>query len=121
MGRFSGAEGCFDGIRNFIMEGGRTEDFVSWAPRRLAIGQHKAEGHMLIAEADYLQMRAKMQFFAGPAYSSQAFTVSLGANPARVVAPTDSHGHFYAYFYEPTGGFDGGAFEIKGVSNTLLH
>jgi hypothetical protein len=74
MSRFRGDEDCFAKLRHFIMnESNRAEyeQFVTYAQGQLVWGidaglRLKNWGHVLCAQADYLNLTAKVQLFAGP-------------------------------------------------------
>lgn len=115
MPRFRGDEGCFANIRKFIIEDCKLEDcrrFVTFVPNQiiplLQTGKRSDEwGHFVGVETDYLNLRAKVQLFAGPRSPQNVYTVQLGKNPSRIHF-AESFGDLFVYYRkDERGEFDG--------------
>jgi hypothetical protein len=64
-------------------------------------------GHILCAETDYMQFRAKVQLFAGPEVQPNVYIIHLGQNPSRIDY-SEAYGDFFAYYPKKQHGeFDG--------------
>lgn len=123
MPQFRGDEPYFVDIRHFIMNESTIEEctrFVSYTLNQLAwqlgAGQRlKSWGHLVCAETDYFNFRAKVQLFAGPQVRPMVYTVQLGKNPSRIDY-TEARGDFFAYYLkEERGDFDGEVSELVGI------
>jgi hypothetical protein len=124
---FRGDESCFEGLRGFIKNEGdidKCKPFVNYNQQPLAWqlrdGQRLSTwGHILCAETDYMQFRAKVQLFAGPEAQPHVYTVQLGPNPSRIVY-SEARGDFYAYYpKEGRGEFDGEVSELSGTRRLI--
>ncbi len=78
-----------------------------------------AWGHVLCAEADYLNLTAKVQLFVGPEFLAPVYTVRLGKSPS-LVHYSEACADFFAY-YPPGqhGEYDGEVsdlFRIRGTA-----
>ncbi len=123
MPNFRGDESCFDDVREFIVNEGdidKCKPFVNYNQQPLAWqlrnGQRLSTwGHILCAETDYMQFRAKVQLFAGPEAQPNVYTVQLGRNPSRIDY-SEACGDFFAYYpKERRGEFDGEVSELVGT------
>jgi hypothetical protein len=123
MPQFRGDESCFDDLREFIINEGdvdKCKNFVTFNQQPLAWqlrqGQRlSAWGHILCAETDCMQFRAKVQLFAGPEAQPNVYTIHLGRNPSRIDF-TEAYGDFLAYYpKEERGEFDGEVSELIGT------
>jgi hypothetical protein len=122
--RFRGDEPCFSGIRGFIMndcpldEIGRfvTTGQEQFAHQLRAGDRLSAWGHLITAEADYMNFRARVQLFVGPESRSMVHTVQIGKNPSPIHY-SEAHGDFFVYFPpEERGEFDGEVSELGAVA-----
>jgi hypothetical protein len=120
---FRGDESCFDNVREFIANEGnidKCKPFVNYNQQPLAWQLRdglrlNTWGHILCAETDYLQFRAKVQLFAGPEAQPNVYTVQLGRNPSRIDY-SEAYGDFYAYYpKEHRREFDGEVSELIGT------
>jgi hypothetical protein len=120
---YRGDESCFDDLREFIANEGNIEKctrFITYNQQPLAWQlrnglQLSTWGHILCAETDYMQFRAKVQLFAGPKAQPHVYTVLLGRNPSRIVY-SEAYGDFFAYYpREDRGEFDGEISELIGT------
>ena len=104
---FGGDEDCFAGIRQFIMQGGDIESFVTWNQKPILhdsqVGyQPKLWGHILVGEVDAQRIIVRMQFFLGPGSMPPTYEVHLGPNLLRLTYPTASAwGHWFSYYDQP--------------------
>jgi hypothetical protein len=123
MTQFRGDEKCFADIRHFITNESNVDEcrrFVMYTQshlaRRLDAGYRLTNwGHILCAEVDYLNLRAKVQLFVGPEMKSLVHTVQLGHNPSLIVY-SEAYGNFFAYHpKEERAEFDGEVSELVGV------
>jgi len=101
--RFSGAEAEFRAIRDFIRCDGKPRSFVQPDPGQLIVNLRwgarlKDYGHFLAAEVDPQHISARAQFFLGPDNIPVLWTVRIGKNPSRIVAPPERMGHLFSYF-----------------------
>ena len=116
MPQFRGDEACFRDIRNFIITDScpvdKCRNFVSYNGQHVAWqlnngGRLTAWGHFLVAEMDYLTLKAKVELFAGPGKRPLTYVVRLGRNPS-LLDYRDGHADFFEYFpKEQRGVFDG--------------
>ncbi len=101
MPQFGGDESCFAEMRHFIITDGSLEAcerFVAHAQSPLGNVQGlKYWGHILSAEADYSQLRARVQLFAGPGVQTRAYSMALGRNPS-LIDYTQYLGDFFGYY-----------------------
>lgn len=123
MPQFRGDESFFDNVRDFVINEGDVEkckSFVTYNRQPLAWqlrdGMRLSEwGHILCAETDYIQFRAKVQLFAGPEVQPNVYTINLGRNPSRIDY-SEAHGDFFAYYpRQDRGEFDGEISELIGT------
>src|SRR6266436_1262809 len=123
MPNFRGDESCFDDAREFIANEGdidKCKPFVNYNLQPLAWqlrdGQRLSTwGHILCVETDYMQLRAKVQLFAGPEARPAVYTVQLGRNPSRIDY-NEAYGNFFAYYpKEEREEFDGEVSELIGT------
>lgn len=121
--RFRGDEPCFAGIRDFIANESnidKSRSFVTYNQQPLAWqlrngGRLSTWGHILCAEIDYIQFRAKVQLFAGPEAQPHIYTVHLGRNPSRIHY-NEALGDLFAYYpKDQRGEFDGEVSELIGA------
>ncbi len=126
MPQFRGDEECFADIRHFIMNpsnAAESERFVTYKEGQLVWGvdagrRLKSWGHVVCVQADYLNLTAKIQLFAGPETKPFCYTVQLGKNPSRIIY-NEAHGDFFAYHpKEQRGEFDGEVTELIHVLST---
>ncbi len=116
MPHFRGDEACFTDIRNFIVTDRcpvtECRRFVTYRAEHLAWqlqggASPSAWGHFLCAEADYLNLTASVELFAGPGKRPLSYVVHLGKNPSRLDYG-EAYGDFFAYLpKEERGVFDG--------------
>jgi len=123
---FRGSEDAFEGIRNFIKNGGTTEDFLEERSdqviEQLKLGCYRLNcwGHILVAEMDYQMLRAKVQLFVGPEFLAPVYIINLGRNPLRIDY-SECKAHFFRYFEAgEVDGFCGEVEKIKPVPRYLL-
>jgi hypothetical protein len=123
MPNFRGNESCFTNLREFITNEGdidKCKPFVNYNQQPLAWqlrnGQRlNTRGHILCVETDYMQLRAKVQLFAGPEAQPHVYTVLLGRNPS-LIDYSEAYGNFFAYFPKlERGEFDGEVSELIGT------
>ena len=121
--QFRGDEPYFDDLREFVINEGdvdKCKSFVTYNRQppawQLRHGQRlSAWGHILCAETDYMQFRAKVQLFAGPEAQPNVYTIHLGRNPSRIDY-NEAYGDFFAYYpKEERGEFDGEVSELIGT------
>jgi hypothetical protein len=119
---FRGDETQFEDIRDFIINEGdvdKCRSFVTYNQQPLAWQLRNgmrlsAWGHILCAETDYMEFRAKVQLFAGPEAQPNVYTIRLGRNPSRIIY-SEGHGDFFAYYAkEDRSEFDGEVSELTG-------
>jgi hypothetical protein len=113
---FRGDESCFSEIRNFIINDCAFEEckrFIAHAPSPVRNVQRlKYWGHILSAERDFLQLRARVQLFARPGSSTMVYSVALGRNPS-LIDYIQLFGDFFAFSpKEERGEFDGEVAEL---------
>jgi len=125
--QFSGSEKEFEGIRKFIMDGGKVTDWVRTIPRSF-IYQLKDPHtfpdkyvHVIAAEKNYMDIVSIMQFFVGPERKPLSyFEVTIGKNPERLHYP-QKVGHQIVYFAKKDmDGFIGIMQPLISVSESLL-
>ncbi|MHB8880380.1 MAG: hypothetical protein ACYC69_02600 [Thermodesulfovibrionales bacterium] len=125
--QFSGAEKEFDGIRKFIMEGGKRSDWVTMIPGsfiydlkdpHIFINKYV---HVIATEKNYMNIVSKMLFFDGPERKPPSyFLVKIGRNPERIICP-QRVGHQIVYFEQKDkDGFIGIMQEMKSISQSFL-
>ena len=117
MPQFRGDESCFADIRNFIISDGSLEDcgrFIAYGQNPLRDFQRlKYWGHLLLAEVDYLHLRARVQLFAGPGSGTRVYNVALGKNPS-LIDYKQSFGDFFGYYpKEERDEFEGEVAELR--------
>jgi hypothetical protein len=98
---FRGDEEMFTGIRNFIMNGGPIQDYVTWSNKQI-IEQIKSGycpvtfGHVILGRANEQLIWSRLQFFVGPDTIPQVFNVVIARNkPTLVYDITSGHQFFY--------------------------
>jgi hypothetical protein len=103
---FRGDESCFSDIRTFIMSERCAVDkcrrFVSYSAEHIAWqlragAQLTVWGHFLAAEANYLNMTATVELFAGPGKRPLSYAIKLGRNPS-LLDCKEAHADFFEYF-----------------------
>jgi hypothetical protein len=123
MTQFNGDEECFADIRHFIMKESNVDEcrrFITYGEgplaRELETGYRLSNwGHVLAVELDYLNLRAKVQLFAGPEANPFVYTVQLGRNPS-IIDYNEAYGNFFVYYpKEERGEFDGEVMDLVGV------
>lgn len=120
--QFRGDEGCFAGIRDFIIKGVANirdcERFVGVACSPLEGVEHlKQPGHILSAEKHGARLTTRVQLFAGPVSHGRVYRVELGTDPSPILY-NEWHGDFFGYYPEraPGGEFDGEVVELSRIS-----
>jgi hypothetical protein len=125
MTRFRGDEPCFAEIRRFITSECSIDEctrFVSYSNKQIAYQLQQgarlaACGHILCAEADYLNLTAKVQLFVGPEFLAPVYTVRLGKSPS-LIHYSEAVAEFFAYHPQnQRGEYDGEVsdlFRIRG-------
>ncbi len=104
-GQFSGFEKEFEGIKNFIMNGGNEDkwirqmsnQFVDDFKRGLTTDKYL---HILAIEKDRQKIVAKLQFFMGPKFLPRPYEVFIARNPERIDYP-ETIAHQFVYFDAP--------------------
>lgn len=113
--RFRGDEFHFSDIRDFIMNGCPIDQINRYVTEsreqfvyQLRAGQTLSVwGHILTAECDYTDFRARVQLFVGPESLSRVYSVQLGRNPSPIHYD-EAYGDFFRYYpIEERGEFDG--------------
>jgi len=75
-------------------------------------------GHILCAEADYLNLRAKVQLFVGPEFLAPVYTVRLAASPS-LIHYSEAVAEFFAYYPEDQRGeYDGEVSDLLRIRRT---
>jgi hypothetical protein len=124
---FRGDESCFGDLREFIVNEGdidKCKPFINYNQQPLAWQLRNGQrlntwGHILCVETDYMQLRAKVQLFAGPEAQPHVYTVLLGRNPS-LIDYSEAYGDFFAYFPKPERGeFDGEVSELIGTRRSI--
>jgi hypothetical protein len=119
-----GDEPCFEGIRNFIMDGGNSDEFFNQAVgARFAMpfGELPQGGvvtptqwcHVLAASEKNGQADAYVQLFVGPGCVPKPYGVRLGKWDNPIVAPKAVWAHVYLYEPERTDNFAGQVVEAS--------
>jgi hypothetical protein len=111
MPQFRGDENCFAEIRQFIITDGSLQDCERFVARaRSPLGNVQSLrywGHVLSAEAEYWQLKVRVQLFAGPGVQTRVYGVALGRNPSRIDCARYL-GDFFGYYpKEERDEFDG--------------
>lgn len=124
---FRGDETCFRDIRDFIMNPSNIAEcrrFISYTQDQLAAPLNAGArlrnwGHILCAETDYMNLRSKVELFAGPDVKQLVYTIQVGMNPSRIDY-NEAYGDFYAYYRkEERGEFDGEVSELIGTRRLM--
>jgi hypothetical protein len=101
--QFTGFEGEFEGIKEFIMKGGNVDQWVRQVRGSFVWGLGHGVTtdkwcHLIAVDKNKDDIRAKLHFFVGPeARPSQYYEVLIGKNPQRIIYP-ESIGHQFVYF-----------------------
>jgi hypothetical protein len=98
----TGVEPEFDGIKEFIWNGGERNQFVVERRRQFIGNFHAGMGpthwmHVLSVERSHERIVAQAQFFLGPQHLPFPFEVSVGRNPRRVYMPSELLAHMFVY------------------------
>lgn len=99
---FRGDEEIFAGIRQFILEGGKIDEFVRWTNKQFLM--HVEEGyrpenfgHAIHARANQKLIWCKLQFFIGPGSKPDVYDVVLARNNSSLIYDIAS-GHSFCYY-----------------------
>ncbi|MFH1962168.1 MAG: hypothetical protein ABIJ30_04725 [bacterium] len=105
--QFTGCEREFDGIKQFIMNGGNPDRWVqqvkgsfvhSLNSRFITTDKYC---HLLAINKNYIDIRAMLHFFVGPKIGPHRYyEVFIGKNPERIIYPQNI-GHQFVYFDKP--------------------
>lgn len=126
MSQFKGDEPCFAEIRRFITSESSIDEcfrLVQQSKKQIAYQLQQGArlstwGHILTAEADYLNLSAKIQLFVGPEFLAPVYTVRLGHNPA-TIHNSKAYADFFAYHPQSQRDeFDGEVSELVTVTGT---
>jgi len=96
----TGLEREFDGIKEFIWQGGKASRFVIQRKDQFIanfkLGYRPTNWmHILAAERSGRNIRAFAQFFAGPHSLPLPYEVRIGRDPSRIYAPPRRYAHEY--------------------------
>lgn len=98
---FRGDEPMFDGIRNFILNGGVISDFVTWKENQIIEIKEgmtpNTWAHLIVARADENIVICRLQFFLGPNSKPWVFTVAVAPNETKLVYDITS-AHSFVYY-----------------------
>jgi len=109
---FRGDEEIFTGIRNFIMNGGPIQNYVTWADKQI-IEQFKhgycptTFGHVIMGRANEKFVWCKLQFFVGPDTLPLVYNVAIARNKPVLLYDLTSGHQFVYYENGPRDGFAG--------------
>ncbi len=125
--QFSGFEKEFEGIKHFIMNGGKVKTWVKQVQGSFIYDLQSPHitidkyAHFIVAEKLSSHIVAKMIFFVGPIGNpSSYFQVMIGRNPGRIYYP-QSVGHQVVYFdQEDANGYIGIMQKIRKFPRNLL-
>jgi hypothetical protein len=91
----------FAGIRNFIMNGGNIQDFVTWSRKQIIEIKEgytpSTFAHVIHARANEQFVWSRLQFFIGPETIPLVYRVILGNNKP-VLAYDITEGHSFCYY-----------------------
>jgi len=98
----TGIEAEFDGIRSFIMSGGKEHNWVQQKRGSFVYGLNKGMTtdkfcHLIGVEIKPELIPARLQFFVGPRGKFPYYEVSIGGNPGKIITH-QRVGHQFVYF-----------------------
>ena len=102
---FTGVEKEFDGIKDFIMNGGDTDNWVRQIKGSFVWGLKPGVttdkfGHLIAVDKNENEIISKMHFFVGPKGAPpQYYQVYIGRNTKKIIYP-ENMGHQFVYFDE---------------------
>jgi hypothetical protein len=100
---FRGDEEMFEGIRNFIMNGGNIQDFVRWSKKQIVEikpGYSPSTfAHVIHARANEQFVWSRLQFFIGPQTIPLVYRVALAVNKP-ILSYDIMEGHSFCYYEE---------------------
>jgi hypothetical protein len=125
--QFTGFEKEFNGIKNFIINGGNTDRWVRQIKGSFVSGLKSGVittdkyCHLLGVNKEENKIIAMLQLFVGPkGVPPHYYEVSIGRNPERIIYP-QSIGHQFVYFDEvDQDGFWGRIDPLHTISRNLL-
>lgn len=121
----TGFEKEFEGIKDFIMNGGNVDKWVRQMSNQFVDDFKKGLTtdkylHILAIEKDRQRIVAKLQFFVGPKLLPRPYEVFIGRNPERIDYP-ETISHQFVYFDSPDSeGYCGIMQPVHVISKTLL-
>jgi hypothetical protein len=124
--QFTGFEKEFDGIKDFIFNGGESEHWVRQIEGSFIVGLEPyittdRFGHLLALDKDEHGICAKIHLFIGPGIAPHRYyEIFIGRNPEMIIYH-QGVGHQFVYFDEPEeDGYDGRMDPLRTISKSLL-
>ena len=123
---FTGFEKEFDVIKDFIFNGGESEQWVRQVEGSFIIELEPniatdKYGHLLAIDKNEHDIRAKVYFFVGPGITPHRYyEVFIGKNPEMIIYH-QGVGHQFVYFDKPEeDGYDGRMDPLQTIRKSLL-
>jgi hypothetical protein len=121
----TGLEREFDGIKEFIWNGGQVSQYVIQRKDQFIVnfklGYRPTNWmHILAAERSGGRIKAYAQFFAGPHSLPLPYEVKIGRDPARIHVPPRRYAHEYVVLEAGVGACPKGVMENANPATHVL-